>query len=254
MRRFTRAALALALVAGLAYVSTGHADEDAAAAFREANALFASGDYEAAAGRFASVLDQGRFSTALLYDLANAESKRGDVGAAVLGYERALSLAPRDPDVLANLRQTRAAANLTAPVRDRWQSAAAFLTVDGWSWLAAAALWLACLLVGAYALRADAERRVPRVLVGLVTALTIFIAITASLARTRLAELDRAVVVGAGATLRVAPFEASTSSTEVVAGDLVDVERAHEGFFLVRTSEGQAGWMPREHLERILPR
>ncbi len=225
---------------------------DPQSAFTRANAAFAAGDYDAAADGFRSMLGEGHVSTALLYDLGNADSKAGRTGEAILNYERALTLSPRDPDVIANLRQTRTAANLSEPERTRWEQMAASLTIDEWAWFAVACLWTACALIGGYALRADAERRPTRLLVAGVFGLTAAALMAAGLAVARLDDLDRAVLVGPGPALRVAPFESATVSTELAAGQLVEIERRHESFVLVRTAEGQAGWMPATDAKEIL--
>lgn len=229
------------------------ADADPQAAFARANEAYAAGDYHEAAEELQSLLEQGVVSSALLYDLGNAHAKDGRPGPAILAYERALSLAPRDPDVLANLRQTRSAANLPAPERSRWQAIAASGTVDDWGWAAIAGVVLTCLAVARHALRRDDDRPASRVvvataLVGLVGAAT-----AAGLCLTRLEELDRSVLVAEAPALRVAPFETATISTELPSGLLVDVERRHDEFALVRTDDGQAGWMPAAEVEEILP-
>lgn len=245
------------LTVALAIVCTPHqgaAQNALETSFGEANAAYAAGEYDRAATEFRALAETGPVSGPMLYDLANAESKAGRPGEAVLNYERALSLSPRDPDALANLRQTRTAANLPEPERTRWQEAAAALTVDEWSWLASAALWAACLLLGLHALRTDADRRPPRVLVATLAALLMSVAVGGSFAAMRLADLDRAVVVGPAPALRVAPFESATVSTELPAGSLVEIDRLHEDFALVRTQEGQAGWMPKSEVKEILPR
>lgn len=239
-----------AVLISLCGTTTTHAGAEAA--FARANEAYAAGDYSGAANQFRAIREGGFVSAALLYDLANAESKAGQVGAAVLHYERALALAPRDPDILANLRQTRAAANLVEPERDRWQSIAALLTVDGWGWLAALALWSGCALLVAHALRADEGRRPSRGLVAGVFVSAVVLVVATGLAVTRLAELERAVVLGPAPALRVAPFDAATISTELVAGQLVEIERTHETFSLVRTADGQAGWLPSTEVREIL--
>ncbi len=247
-------AVIIAVFTTSAGADDAHATRDASVGFTQANSAFAAGDYEAAAAGFRAIVETGRVSAALLYDLANSDSKAGRAGEAVLNYERALLLAPRDPDVQANLRQTRAAANLAEPQRGRWQQTAAVLTVDEWAWFAAAALWAACLLLAAHALRLDAQRRPTRLWMTSVAGLGLAAVACGSLATTRLDDLDRAVVVGPGPALRVAPFDSATISTELVAGQLVEPERWHESFVLVRTPDGQAGWIPSTDLSEILPR
>src|SRR5208282_4339988 len=55
---------------------------------------------------------QTRYSAAGLYNLANSYARAGKPGMAVLNYERAILLAPNDPDIEANLRHVRESARL----------------------------------------------------------------------------------------------------------------------------------------------
>ncbi len=251
MRILLAAAIGLPLLVGSAPARAG---SDPQAAFARANEAYAAGEYRAAAEELQSLFEKGVVSSALLYDLGNAHAKDGRPGLAILAYERALSLAPRDPDILANLRQTRSGANLPEPERGRWQTIAASGTVDDWAWAAIAGVVLTCLALSRHALRIDEDRPPSRAvvataLVGLVGATT-----AAGLCLTRLEELDRSVLVAEAPALRVAPFETATISTELPSGLIVDVERRHDDFALVRTDDGQAGWMPAAGVGEILPR
>jgi tetratricopeptide (TPR) repeat protein len=55
-----------------------------------------------AAAAFSKVADEGIKNGKLFYDLGNAYLKNGDIGDAVLWYERALKLLPHDPDLKFN--------------------------------------------------------------------------------------------------------------------------------------------------------
>src|SRR5580692_3330165 len=58
------------------------------------------------------------YSAPSLYNLANSFARAGKPGLAVLNYERARLLDPKDPDIDANLRRVRESSGLpTEPVR-----------------------------------------------------------------------------------------------------------------------------------------
>ncbi len=76
--------------------------------FDEACRAYGQGQWDAAAEGFGGLLRYGFADSRLEYNLANAEYKRGRLGEAILHYERALRLAPADPDVAANLAIARA--------------------------------------------------------------------------------------------------------------------------------------------------
>jgi tetratricopeptide (TPR) repeat protein len=75
--------------------------------FREANALYADGAYDAAAARYERVVAGGVESADVRYNLANAYYKAGIVGRAVLNYERVLRLEPGHEDARSNLEFVR---------------------------------------------------------------------------------------------------------------------------------------------------
>jgi len=75
-----------------------------------ANQLYETGQYAQAAHAYQQLVDQGYADSALFYNLGNAYFKQGDSGRAVLNYRRAGQLAPRDPDIEANLALARAQA------------------------------------------------------------------------------------------------------------------------------------------------
>src|SRR5690606_3098390 len=79
-------------------------EQSAAQRFADANAAFAAGRYDEAIAEFRSIVETDGASAALLFDLGNACFRAGRLAEAILWYERARLLAPRDPDVAANLR------------------------------------------------------------------------------------------------------------------------------------------------------
>ena len=78
-----------------------------AQSFAAGNAAYEAGDYSAAIDRYREVAEAGVVHRDLFYNLGNAYFKSGDLGHAVLWYERALPLDPRNGDVRANLAVVR---------------------------------------------------------------------------------------------------------------------------------------------------
>jgi len=99
--------------AWLVYASAFAAEVPALAAsasaqsFAAGNAAYEAGDYEAAIDRYTEVAGAGIVHVDLYYNLGNAYFKSGELGHAVLWYERALQLDPRNDDARANLAVVR---------------------------------------------------------------------------------------------------------------------------------------------------
>ncbi|MCI5132521.1 MAG: hypothetical protein D3904_13660, partial [Candidatus Electrothrix sp. EH2] len=82
------------------------------ALFEQANILYTQGELQQAIKQYLSIIDKYGVSAPLLYNLANTYAAAGQVGPAILNYERARHLAPGDADIQGNLAQIRKDAGL----------------------------------------------------------------------------------------------------------------------------------------------
>ena len=71
--------------------------------FSQANQLFEKGEIQRAEEMYLSLVSQGFESSELYYNLGNLQYRKGERGKAVLWYERAARLSPRDADIQFNL-------------------------------------------------------------------------------------------------------------------------------------------------------
>jgi len=224
----------------------------AAQRFEAANAAFAAGRYAEAREGFEQVLREDGASPSVLFNLGNASFRAGRIADAILAYERALLLAPRDQDVRANLRQARNAAELPNDDGGAWGRLVGLATIDGWAWLASGGLWLLCgALIALRLLRGTTGVAARRALRGIVACAAALVVVASAACATRLRDRDRAVVLATDPVLRVAPYESATAAAELVPGDVVRIERMHDGFALVRTRDGKTGWMADGAVARI---
>jgi tetratricopeptide (TPR) repeat protein len=93
--------------AAVAFGAAPFTRADADANFARANAKYAAGDFRGAIATYNSLVQQREWNAALFYDLGNAQFRAGDPGRAILNYERALALAPAQPEARANLQLVR---------------------------------------------------------------------------------------------------------------------------------------------------
>ncbi len=68
-------------------------------AFSEANAAYSRGDYKAAAAAYEKIAAEGGAASAVYYNLGSARFRAGEKGRAMVAFERAHRLDPRDRDV-----------------------------------------------------------------------------------------------------------------------------------------------------------
>ncbi|MDR0420325.1 MAG: tetratricopeptide repeat protein [Prevotellaceae bacterium] len=80
---------------------------DANLMFSEANNLYNEGKYEDAVDVYEAILNAGKESSYLYYNLGNAYFKQNALASAILNYERAYRLNPSDEDINHNLAIAR---------------------------------------------------------------------------------------------------------------------------------------------------
>jgi len=115
MKRIILIAVLALTMAGLfainqAQLMAGSPSATAGEKMLTANQLYEAGQIDLAVQAYEQLAGQGVTDSALFYNLGNAYFKQGDAGRAVLNYRRAQQLAPRDPDIEANLVLARAQA------------------------------------------------------------------------------------------------------------------------------------------------
>ncbi len=116
--------------------------------FSAANRLYEEGRFAEAAGAYQAIAAAGYASPALYFNLGNAFLKAGELGEAIVYYERARALDPRGEDIRTNLAYAR---SLTVDVMPD-EGGSAFLlglvrirdavAPEEALWVAVAAFWL----------------------------------------------------------------------------------------------------------------
>jgi hypothetical protein len=65
--------------------------------------------------------------------------------------------------------------------------------------------------------------------------------------------LHQGVVIGAATPVRVSPVPMGDSLFELPEAETVDITAEHEGFLLIKTRSGHAGWVSRSAVARVIP-
>ena len=96
LRRYIYSGIVLAWLLGSSVAVAVPADD-----FKAANQLYDAGKFTEAAAAYEKIEPK---TAHVYYNLGNAWFRQNKLGLAVLNYARARQLAPRDPDILANLK------------------------------------------------------------------------------------------------------------------------------------------------------
>jgi len=246
--------------------------------FTEANELYEAGDYAGAIERYESLARAGVDDATLYYNTGNAYYKIDDLGKAVLNYERALRLSPRDEDARQNLSlvEMQLKDKQFVPRQNRLRRAVAVLHHNLSSTemflLASIGFFALCLLGIVFVFRETTM--VTRLyrwfsllspgrliglsktqdMVGALVILALFFATTALSAWSKIeaeSRRVRAVVVAEEIPVFASPTGDATLEFRLHEGTRVVVETARPNWIKIQLPGGLDGWVEADSIERI---
>lgn len=223
----------------------------AADPFEEANRSFETGDYSAAIEGYRGLLSEGLESAAVWFNLGNAHFKNGDYGLGIHCYLRAQRLAPRDPDIRANLRFARKeVAGAFAPETVGWEVFFRYLSPREWTWLTALS---GCLMFGLLAARERfaGSRLVLTWPLRLAAVLAVVSAVACPWAHVVWADQGAAVVVADRLDVRYGPMMDSKPAYQLKDGEEVRMIGQKDEWRQIRNTSGQVGWVALESLQTL---
>jgi tetratricopeptide (TPR) repeat protein len=232
--------------------------QEEAVAFSAANELYRGLKYQEAARAYEKILAGGYESAALYYNLGNALFKAGNAPAAILNYERAKRLAPRDEDIGHNL----ALANLKIVDRiepiprlffvEWWEALVGAASASAWGTAAIAALWVSVILLALFRVSRGRLLRRLTLIPGLLALLFVILAFTAGrIQDDRESSEVAAILFAATAPVKSAPDAGSTDLFVLHEGVRVDLLDAVGEWRKIRLADGKIGWLPVADLKVI---
>lgn len=220
---------------------------DVESRFESANAAYSVGEYDKAIKIYKDIIADKGNGPGLLYNLANSYAQKGQIGLAILNYERALKLSPSDPDILGNLAKVRKDKGLFAEEPGKVARLFSTLSTDGWSTVAVGCLVFVVILL-LMRLRYSSSTRA--FAVSSVSAVVLFLL---SVAGTYYGyrSYNPLVVIASDIKLQVSPFEGATSTGTVVEGRLLFPVKQHGEYTYVTDRSGRKGWIKAEAVEAV---
>lgn len=235
---------------GILAVLLARAALAAPSTFDQANKLYEEGRFQEAIQEYQSVLTN-HVSAAAHFNLGNAYFKSGRIGRAIAQYQQAEVLAPRDADVLANLRFARQ--QVVGPsYKPGWLlRKARVLTPREWTAAATCAVWLffALLIIRQWRPNWRPALRFWTAFTGALAALLLGFGVWVS---QRVADIRLAVITQPEAVMRLGPFEESQGVLTLKDGAELRVLDRKNGWLQVTTGGRQIGWVPEDKVQELL--
>ena len=263
----------MAGVATLFMVVPGYAADSkttARASWKAGIEAYNAKDYAEAVEAFETVVASGYASADVYYNLANAyfklgqqsESSRpfagGELGRAVLNYERALRLDPTMDDARYNLDIAKDLTNDTEAVPESfivrvWHYVAGIMTTNGWVTLSLVMLGVTAVMVLLYLLHDSVTLRKISFFVSLATTVVFILSTIFSIVQLRASDEDNSAVIITHDTTPVhaSPDSGSKIIREPSQGVTVEVEREQGEWSEVRFADGEKGWVRTTNVEII---
>lgn len=237
------AIIALLLVLLPATASAQSADEY----FGRGNEAYNEDQFDRAIDLYRQALELAE-STALHYNLANTFYRNGQIGPAILHYEKALALDPANPDVHRNLSFVRAAAELREPTQEFTTQFAMRLPIKVWTWILAAGFWVTLallLLPGLY-------RGKTNILSRITLAVAIAALLSATVALVGYQKVSgTCIVLTEDTPLRISPTPESSERGYLRAGTQASIRKEHGVFVFLDLPDGDVGWTQSSKIGRV---
>ena len=227
-----------------------------AATMEEANATFAAGDFAKAASAYEQLLASDGPTAAGFYNLGNARFKLKDYGPAILAYERAAILSPRDPDIRTNLKLARSAAAVPAEAGPDswWGGAPQWCSLHEWSWITVAGAGLAGSVALLWGIAGLSRPWLKRTVVGGIVLGLLGGSLGGTALWHRRGEKNLGIVTAATAPLRLSPFSTANPAGTPGPGRTVHLgERSNDWVYVTIPGTSQSGWMQDNEVSAIFP-
>lgn len=221
--------------------------------FYKANEMYEDGAFIEAAEKYEQILNSGNESGEIYFNLANAYFKADRLAEAILNYERARRLMPRDADLKKNydfaISEIKSSGTMNAPFWKRvFSGISAKLTIDEMSVLISALFVL--LLLNLFVYIKSGKKSGSALAILILFALFEAYFLTGAIIKYR--ETTReAIVMNEEVTANFAPLKRSTVHFTLYEGQKVYITEKRKHWYEIKRPDNKTGWVPEEVLAVI---
>ena len=223
-----------------------------------ANDSYAAGEYDVALADYEAILNQGKYSAVLYYNLANTYFKLDQLGKAILYYNRALRLSPTDEDIRHNLEYAEqmtkdSIEEIPEFVLTTWMKAVrGVCSATAWTIISLVMLVLALSMALVYLLAHRLSLRKTGFYVMAVAGLLFIVTTLFALSeREQVVDSREAIVMNSAVSIKSSPDRAAVELFVLHEGTKVYIGSEMAGWAEVRIADGRKGWIETNRIEKI---
>ena len=226
--------------------------------FEQGNTLYNQGKYAQAIDKYKAILETKNHSAALYFNLANAHYKLNNIAPSIYYYEKALQLAPNDPDIKNNLAYAK---NMTVDAIDAVPDAGfskliknitGIMSFDNWAKLAVASVILFVLLFLVYYFTYSTfKKRLAFVSSNLFLFLAI-LSVVIAFHKYKVHQNDKeAIVFAQEATIKSEPNTRSNEVFRLHEGTKVKILDTINRWKKIKLADGKTGWIENDNIKQL---
>ena len=224
----------------------------------EGNNYYKNEQWENAISDYSKILNLGYESAALYYNMGNAFYKTGNLGEAILSYERGLKLDPGNDDIQFNLKlvNARTIDNIKEVpklfILEWWDLIVSALSVSGWATVVLLFYIALLLFIAVYFMSGNINFQRFSIYAGVVSLFLLFIVLIVFVASyEREVSSDYGIVLANTVNVKVSPTEESNDSFVIHEGLKFEIQDQLDDWVKIKLADGKIGWMPKNTLEKI---
>ena len=229
-------------------------DVDSEDSFRQGNSLYAKGQYDIAIKEYEKLIKDGLESGNLYFNIGNSYFKKGDLGRAVLNYERARRFIPTDSDLKSNYQYALSKVSTSAVrVEKKWfpevlDKIFGEFTIDNLTMLLFF-IYLSAVFLIIISMYIPMVRRSLAVIVLGMAVIALMGGIEL---KNKISGIGtQSIVIDETVSVRFEPFDRATTFFQLNGGDKVEKLDSKDGWLKIKRADGRIGWVKSTSVEVI---
>lgn len=225
---------------------------------KQANDLYAKGDYSNAAKQYEKILSNNAVAPELYYNLGNAYYKSNEIGRSILNYERALRLSPSFDDARFNLElaQLKVVDNIVPSANffiGRWiQNLIKLLTSNQWIIISFGG-FIFCLISAFLFIFGPTRvtRKISFYFAVILLAVSFFTLVFSGVRKVQMYNHQEAIVMSGVISVKSSPDKSGTDLFQLHEGAKVSIKSTLGSWTEIKLANGGIGWVEQGNIEKI---